>query len=65
VCTAVNWSLAFSVTKSVTILRDVFGGGPHGMGCVFGCYGTMSLLTVVLVVRNVPETKVTSAKAGA
>jgi SP family sugar porter-like MFS transporter len=57
ICTAINWILSFSVTKTVTLLATWFGGAPHGMGWVFCCYGSMSLLTAVFVALHVPETK--------
>lgn len=57
VCTGVNWLLAFSVTKSVTVLESWFGGAPHGMGWVFACYASVAALTVVFVWLCVPETK--------
>ncbi len=57
VCTAVNWLLAFSVTKTVTVLESLFGGAPRGMGWVFVCYSSVSALAAVFVWFCVPETK--------
>jgi len=57
VATAINWSLAFFITKTVGTLTDLFGGQPTGLGGVFVAYGCVCALGAVFVKLVIPETK--------
>ena len=57
VATAINWSLAFLITKTVGSLTTLYGGPPTGLGGVFVTYGCVCFLGAIFVKLVIPETK--------